>query len=623
MLKRLSFVLILAISLFCGGLTGVENAIAGPMRGYYQEPIPVTALNENSPNAREMDLSCVSNGATKYKQISGVFGYNEGHLSKTTLGLPPNKVTSLKASVTGSDEVDLSWKAPKDANSYNIYRSVNSSSKTFELVGSSKTSAFVDRGLTAETQYYYKVSAVNNNGEGALSSTIRAKTKGKSPDGVANLNISEISTNALVMTWGVVNDARSYKIYRATSVDGIFKVIGTSSKPSFTNKSLTPSTKYYYKVSAVNTNGEGPLSAAVMGLTKGIPPVQVSKLKMANATSDRITLTWQVANTATNYSVYRSSLSSTSSFVLVGTCSDPTYTDANVTPSTTYYYKVSAVNENGEGSQSSAIKCTTKSVMLTQVNGLSGTTKPGQLNLTWNSVLGATSYKVYRSTGTEDNFRFFGTTKTTSFTDKCVVSNSTYFYKVSAANSRDEGIPSEVISITTPDFKYLFPNLYVQSDNPEIIDLAKTITAGLSSDYEKSKAIHDWVASNIAYDIDAYLTGKYGDVSALATLHKKTGICAGYANLNAALHRAVGIPAKLIDGVAIWGGPWDDVDTSKANHGWNEIFADNRWVIEDPTWDSGIVDLTDKTFEFHLTHRWFDPSGEDFAVDHLKLNERV
>ncbi|MEX1030769.1 MAG: transglutaminase domain-containing protein [Paenibacillaceae bacterium] len=68
--------------------------------------------------------------------------------------------------------------------------------------------------------------------------------------------------------------------------------------------------------------------------------------------------------------------------------------------------------------------------------------------------------------------------------------------------------------------------------------------------------------------------------------------CDGYARLNIALHRAVGIKAKLIIGSAIdieSGQSWTDELLKVPNHAWNEVFIDGRWITHDPTWDAGYI----------------------------------
>lgn len=160
------------------------------------------------------------------------------------------------------------------------------------------------------------------------------------------------------------------------------------------------------------------------------------------------------------------------------------------------------------------------------------------------------------------------------------------------------------------------PSTQVQSDSPEIIELAQSITQGFQTDLEKTKAIHDWVASHIPYDVDAYFSGTYvsKDWDALTVLKKKKAICFGYSNLVAALNRAVGIEAKVIIGDAnVYQVGWTP-------HAWNKVLADGRWVSMDVTWDAGHVDFVKKTFQFALQHKYFDPSAMDFALTHRETN---
>ena len=139
------------------------------------------------------------------------------------------------------------------------------------------------------------------------------------------------------------------------------------------------------------------------------------------------------------------------------------------------------------------------------------------------------------------------------------------------------------------------PSSNIQSDDQEIIDLSNSITAGITNDYDKAVAIHDWVCNNIYYDWDSYLSKNYTgmDTSALGTLHSKRSVCDGYSNLTAALLRAAGVPAKKISGFALGVSSdyWpENYDPNKdTNHAWNEFWANGRWVILDTTWDSDNV----------------------------------
>ncbi len=125
-----------------------------------------------------------------------------------------------------------------------------------------------------------------------------------------------------------------------------------------------------------------------------------------------------------------------------------------------------------------------------------------------------------------------------------------------------------------------------------MITTAEEITIGCSSDYERIKAIHDWVSENIYYDKD-YLDGttQNTNINAYSVLKNKYAVCSGYANLTKDLISALGIPCKEVIGFALGYGDekrWEDVDLFNVvpNHVWNEAYVDGRWVIIDTTWDS-------------------------------------
>ncbi len=151
------------------------------------------------------------------------------------------------------------------------------------------------------------------------------------------------------------------------------------------------------------------------------------------------------------------------------------------------------------------------------------------------------------------------------------------------------------------------------------MNLAESITKGLAADFDRVKAVHDWVAKNIAYDVEGYNSGEYV-CDALNVLHARKGVCQGYADLCAALLRAAGVKTKVIHGIATWEPMPEDIKKNpqnySSNHAWNEAYAGGRWVVFDATWDAGGV--ADGKFIFNYTTEYFDPEPGVFAIDHLK-----
>lgn len=167
----------------------------------------------------------------------------------------------------------------------------------------------------------------------------------------------------------------------------------------------------------------------------------------------------------------------------------------------------------------------------------------------------------------------------------------------------------------------------IQSDDPEIIKLSNDITAGITDDYQKVKAIHDWVAENIYYDYDAFKVGNYDNLDAKNMLRTKKGVCEGYANLFAALVRAQNIPCRKQGGYALGVGvdkEWNqaNLNVTESNHAWNEVFLDNRWIIIDSTWDSPNKYEYGKYEKGNfISQVYFDSTMEFFSLSHRSMEE--
>jgi transglutaminase-like putative cysteine protease len=169
-----------------------------------------------------------------------------------------------------------------------------------------------------------------------------------------------------------------------------------------------------------------------------------------------------------------------------------------------------------------------------------------------------------------------------------VIVNLNEYYKGKADN------PNEVLGYAeihlTDGNPYLLPSFMVQSDNPTLVSLAKNITVGKKTDTEKSRAIFEWVAKNVSYNAPLVNSPKPPLYSALDTYHSRLVLCSGYADLNAALHRAIGIQAKVDYG---------------DNHAWNEVLLNGVWQLEDPTYGSGFINVNTNKFVHSYHSEYF------------------
>ncbi|MBS3925901.1 MAG: fibronectin type III domain-containing protein [Nitrosarchaeum sp.] len=93
----------------------------------------------------------------------------------------PDKVTGLTANAISSTQIDLSWTAPDDGGSpitgYQIEQKSGGGGWTTIVANTgSTTTSYSNTGLTSNTSYDYKVSAINANGIGGASSHETATT---------------------------------------------------------------------------------------------------------------------------------------------------------------------------------------------------------------------------------------------------------------------------------------------------------------------------------------------------------------------------------------------------------------------------------------------------------------
>jgi hypothetical protein len=125
------------------------------------------------------------------------------------------------------------------------------------------------------------------------------------------------------------------------------------------------------------------------------------------------------------------------------------------------------------------------------------------------------------------------------------------------------------------------------------------------------KAVHDYVASRVAYDVPAYRAHDIPDQSASAVFARRIAVCAGYAQLASAIGEAAGLEILVVVGDARAPGE----DPSGEGHAWNAARLGDRWVLFDATWDAGAVDGDTFTAEYRTDYLMAPP--EVFGQTHF------
>ena len=357
-----------------------------------------------------------------------------GDLTNATLhcaAVPAAPVVKIGNSATSGKPV-LTWNAVPGATSYKVYRAT-SKSGTYSLLGTVTTTSYTNTGAKEGTTYYYKVKAANGAGESAYSNIVSGKVVVTPKPAAPVVKIGHSAASGKPMlTWNAVSGATSYKVYRATSQNGTYSLLGTVTTTSYTNTGAKAGTTYYYRVKACNDAGLSPYSNVVSGKVKSVTPKPAAPVvKLGNsATSGKPMLTWNAVSGATSYKVYRAT-SQKGTYSLLGTVTATSYTNTGAKAGTTYYYKVKAVNSAGESAYSNVVSGKTTVTTLTMGHSASS----GKPQLTWKAVSGAASYRVYRATAKNGAYSVINTTKALAYTNTGAALGTTYYYKVEALNA--------------------------------------------------------------------------------------------------------------------------------------------------------------------------------------------
>lgn len=192
----------------------------------------------------------------------------EGSAVKQKAVPPAVAVPSQPAGIStlASDgQVVVRWGAVTGADSYNVYVSQKAGAPKEEATAITgiKETSYAQKDLKNSSIYYYRVSAVNKAGEGAVSGETGAMPKSAPPPipaGVAAMG----GTGKITVKWEPVKGADSYAVYFSTKPQveksKRTKISGVK-QPPYEHTDVKKKTMYFYVVSSVNGGGESPLSA--------------------------------------------------------------------------------------------------------------------------------------------------------------------------------------------------------------------------------------------------------------------------------------------------------------------------------------------------------------------------
>jgi titin len=382
----------------------------------------------------------------------------------------PASPTVIGASPSTS-EIDLTWNAVPTATSYTVLK--KTSAGTFLPDGSNVSgTSFADTKLVADTQYAFLVIANNVTGPGVPSSEADVQTLMNAPTGV--VAVANNTSVGVTISWNV-GDANNYIVQRSTDE---LNWAGISAQPNLSNgvvtysdtSGLIPGGTYYYRVFDLNSSGSS-LPSAIQTV-QTVP--STTTITAVNFSSTEVDLTWQPVYGASSYYIERSTATNGSYGTLATVTSGPPFfKDKTVTPDTTFFYRITAINGTGSQGPSPEITTTTPLGSVTGLTAVANNASNGEIDLSWNVLTDANSYVLMRQNGTgqwaSDSAAQTVGTDTVTVADTGLSDGTVYNYAVIAVNAQGNGAQSSAVSaLTLPGA----PTLTAKSVSGSEVDLS-------------------------------------------------------------------------------------------------------------------------------------------------------
>ena len=340
-----------------------------------------TPIAHTTSTTRSRTITSLTNATTYSFRVAAETEWGIGEYSVPVSATPftlPGAPTSV-VGTSANASVSLSWSAPASnggstVTDYLIEYASGGAYSTFSDGSNSNTSTTVT-GLTNGTAYTFRVSAINAAGTGTASTASSAVTPLTVPS--VPLNLSATASNqTVVLNWNAPSTTGGSSItdyiaeYSTNGTSGWVAFGTTSTVRSETATGLTNGTLYYFRVSAVNTVGTGTSTSNVSATPSTTASAPTSLV--ATPGNSQISLAFTAGSNGgsalTDYVIEYSSNSGSSwtTFSHTATTTSPVVI-TGLTNYTSYIFRLTPINGNGNGATSSASSAVTPGGALSSI----------------------------------------------------------------------------------------------------------------------------------------------------------------------------------------------------------------------------------------------------------------
>ena len=366
----------------------------------------------------------------------------------TITAAAPDNVTLTGAKAV-SDGIQVTWQAANGAEQYRVYRK-DAANPKWKGIATVTGTSWTDKTAQAGVKYTYTVRGISANGTlspgfdtTGVSATIPAAPTPTTPANVT-LGSAKVSGSTIVVTWQAANGAAQYRVYRKDAANPKWKGIANVTGTSWTDKTAQAGVKYTYTVRGISANGTLSPGFDTTGVSATIPaaptpttPANVT-LGSAKVSGSTIVVTWQAANGAAQYRVYRKDAANPK-WKGIANVTGTSWTDKTAQAGVKYTYTVRGISANGTlspGFDTTGVSATvpgaptpapTTPAEVTLIGAVAGS---DGITVKWKAAAGAKEYRVYRKGPGETKWKGLVNVTGISWTDRGVKAGAKYTYTV-------------------------------------------------------------------------------------------------------------------------------------------------------------------------------------------------
>ncbi len=333
------------------------------------------------------------------------------------------QINRFSNNATGTE---ISWNSYSGAVKYRVYVF---NGKSWSRVGDSTTTNFTHNSLRDGITYRYTVRAMDKNNK---------FVSDYNKDGYSNTFFAPPVISSLqnvfggvTVKWSKNSAINSYRIYRKTKNTG-WKRIGNSDNGSFTDTTAESGISYTYTIRALDAENN---FVSYYNDGKSVTYVKTPTINKIENTATGSKISWGKCNGASKYRVY---YLQNRSWKALGNTTATSFTHDKLKSETKYTYTVRCLDRKGNFA-SGYDKNGTSNIFLNPPTISSLANINGGVEIKWNTLKDADSYRVYRKTKNTSWTRI-GNAESNTFKDTNVESGIAYTYTIRALDKKDNFI---------------------------------------------------------------------------------------------------------------------------------------------------------------------------------------